>query len=73
MELGCAWIGRPPLVLGARKRRQRETKEVFDLSEAKDDGIRVSMLQILVERSIRALHPARVKLRRLRICRGLEV
>src|SRR5712692_5971816 len=48
---------RPPLVIDARRVRQREAEEVFDLSERQDHPVRVSIVQVLIQRLIFARHP----------------
>ena len=47
---------RPPLLMDASRVRQREAEEIFDLSERQDDRVRVSILQVLIQRLIFARH-----------------
>jgi hypothetical protein len=47
---------RPPLLMDASRVRQREAEEVFDLDERQDYGVRVSMLQVLIQWLIFARH-----------------
>src|SRR6267378_8400200 len=47
---------RPPLLMDASRVRQREAEEVFDLSERQDHRVRVSILQVLIQRLIFARH-----------------
>src|SRR5438445_5660022 len=46
----------PPLLIDASRVRQREPKEVFDLSKCQDHRVRVSMLQVLIQRLVFAQH-----------------
>src|SRR2546426_9303148 len=47
---------RPPLLMDASRVREREAEEVFDLSERQDHRVRVSILQVLIQRLIFARH-----------------
>ena len=46
----------PTTLMDASRVRQREAEEVFDLSERQDHGVRVSILQVLIQRRILARH-----------------
>jgi hypothetical protein len=47
---------RPPLLMDASRVREREAEEVFDLSERQNHRVRVSILQVLIQRPIFARH-----------------
>jgi len=47
---------RPPLLMDASRVREREAEEVFDLSERQNHRVRVSILQVLIQRLIFARH-----------------
>src|SRR3989442_1678357 len=56
MLCGVRVFVHPPLLIDASRVRQREPEEVFDLSKCQDHRVRVSMLQVLIQRLVFARH-----------------